>query len=200
MQQRRYLVLVCQKCSSKNVVRQDAIKAKDKNYLCNLCAAKQRNEQKFQKALGEASSLIKDSHVQGKHRYVLVDCASCSQGYWARLDNWEAGRQRCWPCAHPNKQSHGKTNTELHKRWMGIIKRINSDKPGHYRTYKGRGITMCDEWRRDFLSFERWALENGYKKDLLLDRIDNYKGYSPENCRWVTPKQSTNNRRKAVYI
>lgn len=53
---------------------------------------------------------------------------------------------------------------------------------------------MCEEWRNDYLKFKEWALSNGFRENLQIDRIDNSKGYSPENCRWVTPKENTRNR------
>jgi len=64
---------------------------------------------------------------------------------------------------------------------------------GYYR-YGARGITVCEEWRNDCCAFYRWARDNGYRKGLQLDRIDNDKGYSPENCRFVTPMENTMNR------
>ena len=83
-----------------------------------------------------------------------------------------------------------------------------------YKNYGGRGITVCDEWldskrvnlshrnnsTKGFLAFKKWALSNGYKDNLTLDRIDNTKGYSPENCRWVTPKVQCNNRRNNLLV
>ena len=184
------------------MVRDDRAKTLEaETYLCNRCAEKKRYEQKFRKALGDGSDLIKETHVQGKHRYILVDCSLCNQPYWARFDAWEEGQQKCWPCAHPGSKKHGKTGTELYKRWANILRRtVYSNEPEKLRVYKDRGIAMCDEWRNDFISFDRWALDNGYKKHLILDRIDNYKGYNPDNCRWVTTKVSTQNRRKATYI
>lgn len=61
--------------------------------------------------------------------------------------------------------------------------------------YAKRGITVCDEWRHSYKPFERWALTNGWKKGLQLDRINNNKGYSPDNCRFVTRTQNMRNRR-----
>lgn len=70
----------------------------------------------------------------------------------------------------------------------------------NYAVYGGRGIRICDEWMNDPSSFEKWALSHGYADDLEIDRIDTYKGYSPENCRWVTHTQQMNNTRSNHYI
>lgn len=68
-----------------------------------------------------------------------------------------------------------------------------------YPMWGGRGITICDEWLNDYMSFYNWAISNGYDDTLTIDRIDNNKGYYPDNCRWVTRKtQARNTRRNRI--
>lgn len=64
-----------------------------------------------------------------------------------------------------------------------------------YERYGGRGIKMCEEWINNPNSFYQWSINNGYKKGLTIDRIDNDKDYEPSNCRWVTKEIQDNNRR-----
>ena len=57
-----------------------------------------------------------------------------------------------------------------------------------WKTYGGRGIDICDEWREDVFAFRDWALSHGYADNLSIDRIDNDK-YSPDNCRWLMQRR-----------
>lgn len=66
--------------------------------------------------------------------------------------------------------------------------------------YNGRGITVCDEWKNDYKSFAEWSRNNGFREDLTLDRIDNDKGYYPENCRWTDNTTQQNNKENNVRI
>ncbi len=90
---------------------------------------------------------------------------------------------------------HGWRHTRLYKTWLGIKDRCNNPNAQYYSLYGGRGIKVCEEWSNSFVSFKDWALDNGYKDNLLIDRIDNDKGYSPSNCRWSTAYEQVHNRR-----
>lgn len=99
---------------------------------------------------------------------------------------------------------------KLNHVYKDMKRRCYSKTLKQYKDYGGRGITVCDEWTdktregrpatKGWLAFKVWALSNGYKEGLSLDRIDNNKGYSPENCRWVSRQIQNNNTRKNKYI
>lgn len=91
---------------------------------------------------------------------------------------------------------HGCSRSPGYSRWRNMIKRCTDANHPHYRNYGGRGISVCEEWM-DVRVFIKWLEDNGASNDLHIDRIDNNKGYSPENCRLTT--QAENNRNKRKY-
>lgn len=94
--------------------------------------------------------------------------------------------------------------------YVNLKQRCYNPKSTFYKNYGGRGITVCDEWlnsemydgrsTKGWIAFKNWALSNGYADDLTIDRIDNSKGYCPENCHWVTMRTQQNNRRSNRLI
>lgn len=88
----------------------------------------------------------------------------------------------------------------LYSVWMSMKDRCRNPNNKAYRNYGARGIEVCEEWRRDYKAFREWAMKNGYNQGLWIDRIDNDYGYSPENCRWVTPATQSRNKRTTRLV
>lgn len=87
---------------------------------------------------------------------------------------------------------HGYTYKDrLYRIWHNMKGRCYNPKNKKYVYYGGKNITVCDEWKNDFIKFKNWALNNGYQDNLTIDRIDSNKSYYPENCQWVTLSENT---------
>lgn len=89
---------------------------------------------------------------------------------------------------------HGMKGTRLYRIWQGMRQRTKNPNNHEYSDYGGRGIELYKDWEK-FENFCKWAKENGYAENLTIDRKDNEKGYSPDNCRWVTAKANNRNKR-----
>ena len=92
---------------------------------------------------------------------------------------------------------HGKTGTRIYRIWKAMHTRCLNPNSPPYKYYGGRGIDICEKWLNDFETFHSWAIDNGYQENLTIDRIDTNKGYSPDNCRWITMAEQNKNKRAA---
>ena len=149
--------------------------------------------------------LVKDFLGYKKRRpfyKVICDC-----GVEKEVCYWELvrGQTQSCGCLHRKlvgdmSRKHGLSKTRLYKIWLGIKKRCLNKNCSRYKYYGGRGINICNEWKDDFKSFSNWAQQNGYTDELSIDRIDVNGNYSPENCRWSTKEQQSNNTRSNKYL
>lgn len=94
--------------------------------------------------------------------------------------------------------NHGLTKHPIFTRWNAMMNRCNSENNSAYENYGGRGIKVCEEWQ-DVSNFIKWSMENGFKNDLTIDRIDVNGNYEPSNCRWVSMDVQHYNKRTNVY-
>lgn len=105
------------------------------------------------------------------------------------------GKTKSCGCLHQDTvTTHGNHRTKLYGVWGSMLQRCNNPKNVHYHFYGGRGISVCDSWAK-FDSFLTWAKKTHYKPGLQIDRIDNNKGYSEDNCRWITSGVNNSNKR-----
>ena len=139
---------------------------------------------------------------------VLWRCrCECGNEVIVRDDSLRSERTTSCGCYHLERlaeanTTHGMCKTRLYSVWRDMLKRAGVYKGASEETkrlYQDRGITVCDEWLV-FENFRDWALSHGYSDDLEIDRIDNDKGYCPENCRWVSRRENTNNRRNTIRL
>jgi len=158
---------------------------------------------------------VRDNSVMTNRKRFQRICHSCGKVELVRSDQLKS---KCQPCqtkisgnvlkdyntknpeaAGLASRKHGMHNTRLYR-----IHKTMMERCGHMGTrhkwamyYEDRGIRVCQDWRNRETFFS-WALLNGYSDELELDRIDNEKGYQPDNCRWVTHLVNMRNRRKST--
>lgn len=106
----------------------------------------------------------------------------CLRAEYARVANLKHGDRR---------QSF---TASLYARWHSMKARCIYKKNQAFKYYGGRGITLCPEWSKSYIAFKKWALANGYKPGLTIDRINNDGNYEPSNCRFITQSENTKKR------
>lgn len=125
------------------------------------------------------------------HRMFHIRCSECG---------WETNTQKHQikflsnKCTHRNKAGQYSKesakllwkNKRIQRIYQGLLNRCYNEKSKSYRWYGAKGIKVCKEWLDNPLEFEQWALSNGYKDNLTIDRKNSNKDYCPKNCRWVT--------------
>ena len=131
-----------------------------------------------------------------KYRYGLYECQYCGKEFEAQSNNIKHGLKSCGCQRKGINKTHGLTYNKFYKTWKGMRGRCINPKSKGYKNYGGRGITVCEEWL-DVRNFIAWC-EMTYPNisGVSLDRIDNDKGYSPENCRWADASTQNINQRK----
>lgn len=91
---------------------------------------------------------------------------------------------------------HGDTKSRPYAIWRRIRDRCSNPNDFNYKWYGGRGISVCEEWANSYIVFKTWAMANGYKDNLTIDRINNMGNYEPSNCQWITQSENSSKKPK----
>lgn len=149
---------------------------------------------------GRLTVLRRDVSAPYQGRW-LCSC-DCGNTITAYTSNLKRGHTKSCGCLHKDVMrevfgTHGESHTRLHNIWLCMKERCGNPNAANYHYYGGRGITVCDEWKSNYIAFRDWALANGYSSDLSIDRIDVNGDYEPSNCRWATSSQQNSNKRNS---
>lgn len=134
-----------------------------------------------------------------RHRKAKFKCPYCENIFSAIISNVKKGNHTTSCGCVSGKlrgdklAKHRMGNHPLYFCWHDLKNRCNNNKYRAYHRYGGRGITVCNEWQNDFVIFKDWALSNGYKIGLVIDRKNNDGNYEPSNCRFITQSENARN-------
>lgn len=149
--------------------------------------------------------VVLDRIPPGEHRRTRWRClCDCGREKVTDTNKLTSGNTRSCGClrrddARARHLEHGGKGSRLYNIWKNARQRCRNPKTPDFHLYGGRGVTFSPVWD-DFDAFRAWALANGYRDDLTLDRIDPNGNYCPENCRWATWKEQRHNQRRSREV
>lgn len=130
---------------------------------------------------------------KGQKQQLCLCICDCGNYTRARVHQLKSGQTRSCGCLHKETftfRTHGDSKTRLYRIWCAMRDRCSRQGAINFKYYGGKGIEVCKEWNEDYQAFKKWALSNGYRDDLTIDRINSDIGYRPENCCWITRQEN----------
>lgn len=140
------------------------------------------------------------SHRKKGHDYWICKCECGNVKVMASYYILRGNSKSCGCHRESCKVKHGLYRTRIYKIYRSMISRCYNGSQDKYKHWGGKGITVCGEWLSDFVNFYNWSMANGYTDKLTIDRKDNSKGYSPDNCRWTTMMKQQQNRTNSLLV
>lgn len=156
---------------------------------------------------------VKVDHSDGHSNFWLCKC-DCGNLIVVRLQHLRQGMTKSCGCLQremrktrgerskigERTRTHGLSSHPLHNVWNGMKSRCYNHNHKYFHRYGGRGISICNEWKDNFLDFYNWCVNHGYKDGMTVDRIDNDGDYKPSNCRLVDYVKQANNKSNTIYV
>ena len=148
--------------------------------------------------------LAKNGHVLWLCRCLGKNGDDCGKEVVVTVDHLRSGHTKSCGCLQRERiTTHGCTHEPWYPTYKAMMQRCGHFKGAQecdLRDYSDRGITVCELWRNSPRAFGDWLLSHGWRRGLQIDRIDNFQGYSPENCRVATCKENNNNKRNTLRL
>lgn len=188
--------LECTKCGDIITAHYQRVKNNAKTYSkCHKHGNTVKHDESY---IGMKKNFLKVIGITrtDKNRKMFVCECDCGNINLVEPAQWEQELVKSCGCFYESlKLEHTEELDRLRRIYNGMVQRCYNKNSDSYANYGGRGITICPEWLNDREQFIEWALSHGYANDLTIDRKNNDKGYSPDNCRWATWEEQNNNQR-----
>lgn len=137
-------------------------------------------------------------------RHAFFECGQCKKEFTAHIGKVKSGWTKSCGCRKLTSDgismlSNGERDP-IHVVWARMVERCFDPKSISWKHYGARGISVCEEWKSSFAIFREWAITNGWEKRKQIDRINPNGNYEPSNCRFVTNKENSNNKREQHHF
>jgi len=142
-------------------------------------------------------TVIRMNEQRAKSGHMLwLCCCDCGNEKYETSSSLIRGNTKSCGCLKKERNfKHGDSRTRLHRIWTYMRSRCRNPNNTKFHCYGGRGIKVCLEWQ-EYIPFKKWAKANGYKDNLVIDRIERSGNYEPNNCQWITAQENN----KKIYI
>ena len=170
---------------------------------CKSIATGERCRYSTEQFILSAKKVHRDRYDYSKVKYKDAKtkvCIICPiHGEFWQVPNYHIDGCGCPECGKEQHHTHSMSGSKIYKVHSGMTQRCNNPHNSAYKYYGARGISVCKEWLR-FESFYEWAINNGYKDGLTIERINVNGNYEPSNCKWIPQREQFYNMRKTKFV